>query len=85
MAVARIMPPARERLEGFALGKTSSAAQIGRALDRLIRAAAASELSLSAAGEVGKLLELRLRVYEVADLEQRLEAVEARFRNSENS
>lgn len=76
MVLDRIVPPAKERPLTVELPSLDSLEDVAAAHARIVAAVAAGELLPSEGQALAALLESRMRVAEVADLERRLAALE---------
>ena len=79
IVVDRLIPPMKERPVVLALPDTSSAEGIAQAQGAVIAAVAEGDLLLSEGASMGGLLEARRKALETADLERRINAIEARL------
>ena len=79
IVVDRLIPPMKERPVVLALPDTSSAEGIAQAQGAVIAAVAEGDLLLSEGASLAGLLEARRKALETADLERRINAIEARL------
>jgi Family of unknown function (DUF5681) len=80
ICIDRILPPRRERSVHFTMPELRSVGDASRAISALMSAVANGELGASEAAELSKLIETYVRAVEATELEQRLLALEQRFK-----
>ena len=76
----RILPPRRERPLLFTLPELRSVSDATKAIAALTFAVAKGEIGPGEAAELSKLIETYVRAVEATELEQRLLALEQRFK-----
>ena len=81
LCLERIAPARKERASPFTLPELQTAADAVRASAALVQAVAAGELTTGQAAELSKLVESYVKTIEVADLEQRIIALEGNLRS----
>ena len=75
--IARILPPRRERPVRFALPPIESAADLHAAMAALLQAVAQGEITVGEAYELSQTVDTFIRAIEAADVERRLQQLEA--------
>jgi hypothetical protein len=76
--LARLWPPRKGQLIKFTMPPMETAADLPRALAAITSAVSEGILSTAEAAEIAQLLAVQVRAYELQDVMQRLEALEAR-------
>jgi uncharacterized protein DUF5681 len=76
MCLDRVLPIRRERRVNIALPSIESAEDAAKAMDAILEAVASGEISPAEAVEISKLVETRIKVTELVDLEQRITLLE---------
>jgi hypothetical protein len=80
LCLDRILPPRRDRPVNFAIPELNSAADASKAMAAITQGVANGELGVGEAAELSKMIESYVRAIEVTELEQRLLALEQRFK-----
>jgi hypothetical protein len=77
MCVERLLPPRRDRPVHFTLPELNSAADAGKASAAITLAVSSGDLTLAEAGELSKLVESYIKVFEATEVERRIQALDA--------
>ena len=76
LCMDRILPARRDRPVSFALPPIESAQDAAATVSAVLAAVAAGEITPADAGEICKLIEVYVKVYETAELAERIEQLE---------
>jgi hypothetical protein len=82
LAMERIVPVRRETTVNLGPLPIKTAADVSKALEKLLERVAAGKLTIAEAQGVGELLEKRRRAIETEDMDQRLRALECKYEKS---
>jgi hypothetical protein len=77
LVLERILPPCKDRPVTFTLPKLETAADAVKATAALVEAVASGDLTPGEAGELAKLVEGFVKAFELREIEQRLDRLEA--------
>jgi hypothetical protein len=76
LCMDRVLPPRKDRLVTFSLPSINSAQDAAATVSAVLAAVAAGDLTPADAGEISKLIEAFVKVFETAELAERVKRLE---------